>query len=101
MIKGLNSSKILGPDELNPRVLAELAAELSPEFAHLFQQSSKLNPEFAHLFQQSSKLSPEFAHLFQQSLDKGEIPKKHLWLASVLFIRRVTEFYQITIVQCP
>ena len=48
MMKGLNSSKALEPDELHPRVLKELAA----------------------------KLCPVFAHLFQQSLDKGEIPKE-------------------------
>ena len=48
--KGLNPSKALGPDELHPRVLKELANELGPAFAHLFQQS----------------------------LDTGEIPKE--WL---------------------
>ena len=48
MMKGLNPSNALGPDELHPRVLKELAAGLGPVFAHLFQQS----------------------------LDKGEIPKK-------------------------
>ena len=48
MMKGLNPSKALGPDELHPRVLKELAIELGPVFAHLFQQS----------------------------LDKGEIPKE-------------------------
>ena len=29
----------VGPDELHPRVLKELATELGPVFAHLFQQS--------------------------------------------------------------
>ena len=48
LLKGLNSSKALGPDELHPRVLKELATELGPVFAHLFQQS----------------------------IDKGEIPKE-------------------------
>ena len=38
-LKGLNPSKALGPDELHPRVLKELATELGPVFAHLFQQS--------------------------------------------------------------
>ena len=38
-LKGLNPSKALGPDELHPRVLKELATELCPIFAHLFQQS--------------------------------------------------------------
>ena len=38
-LKGLNSSKALGPDVLHPRVLKELATELGPVFAHLFQQS--------------------------------------------------------------
>ena len=48
LLKGLNPSKALGPDELHPRVLKELAKELGPIFAHLFQQS----------------------------IDKGEIPKE-------------------------
>ena len=39
LLKGLNPSKALGPDELHPIVLKELAAELGPVFAHLFQQS--------------------------------------------------------------
>ena len=38
-LKGLNPSKALGPDELHPRVLKELASELGPMFAHLFQKS--------------------------------------------------------------
>ena len=39
LLIGLNPSKALGPDELHPRVLKELATELDPVFAHLFQQS--------------------------------------------------------------
>ena len=39
MMKGLNTSKALGPDELHLRVLEELVVELGPVFAHLFQQS--------------------------------------------------------------
>ena len=39
LLKGLNPSKALEPDELHPRVLKELATELGPVFAHLFQQS--------------------------------------------------------------
>ena len=39
LIKDLNPSKALGPDELHPRVLKELATELGPIFANLFQQS--------------------------------------------------------------
>ena len=39
LLKGLNPSKALGPDELHPRGLKELASELGPVFAHLFQQS--------------------------------------------------------------
>ena len=39
LLKGLNPSKALGPDELHPRVLKELAMESGPVFAHLFQQS--------------------------------------------------------------
>ena len=39
-LKGLNPSKALGPDELHPRVLKDLATELGPVFAYLFQQST-------------------------------------------------------------
>ena len=42
LLKGLNPSKALGPDELHPRVLKELATELGLVFAHLFQQSIDL-----------------------------------------------------------
>ena len=42
LLKGLNRSKALGPDELHPRVLKELATELGLVFAHLFQQSVEL-----------------------------------------------------------
>ena len=38
-LKGLNPSKALRPDEFHPIVLKELASELGPVFAHLFQQS--------------------------------------------------------------
>ena len=50
LLKGLYLLKTLGPDELRHRVLKELADELGPIFAHLFQQS----------------------------LDTGEIPKERL-----------------------
>ena len=39
VLKGLDPSKALGPDELHSWVLKELATELGPVFAHLFQQS--------------------------------------------------------------
>ena len=39
LLKGLNPSKALGPDELRPRVLRELATQLGPVFAHLFLKS--------------------------------------------------------------
>ena len=39
LLKGLNPSKALGPDEFHPNVLKELAIELGPVFAHLFQKS--------------------------------------------------------------
>ena len=35
----LNPSTALGPDELHPRALKELATELGLVFAHLFLQS--------------------------------------------------------------
>ena len=39
LLKVLTLSKALGPGELHPRVLKELASELGPMFAYLFQQS--------------------------------------------------------------
>ena len=41
LLKGLNLSKALGPDELYPKVLKELANEQVPVFAHLFQRSPR------------------------------------------------------------
>ena len=38
LLKDLNPSKALGPDEHHPRAQKELAPELGPVFAHLFQQ---------------------------------------------------------------
>ena len=38
LLKGLNPSKVLGPDEPHHRVLKELLNELDPAFEHLFQQ---------------------------------------------------------------
>ena len=62
LLNGLNPSKALGPDELHPRVLKELATELGPVFAHLFQQS----------------------------IDTGEIQRNDLLQISAPFSRRVT-----------
>ena len=59
LLKGLQPSKALGPDKLHPRVLKELATELGPVFAHLFQQS----------------------------IDYGEIPRNGLWQISAPFSR--------------
>ena len=39
LLKDLNPSNALGLDELHPGVLKELAIELGPIFAHLFQKS--------------------------------------------------------------
>ena len=39
LLKGVNPSKALGPDELYPRVLKQLAIELGPVLANIFQQS--------------------------------------------------------------
>ena len=51
LLKGLNPSKALWPDEFHPRVLNELAIEVQ-------------------------RLGPVFANLFQQSTDTGEIPRE-------------------------
>ena len=72
LLKGLNPSKALGPDELHHRVLKELASELGPVFAHLFQQS----------------------------IDSGEIPKE--WSLKQTFApcsKRLTGLLLATIVQ--
>ena len=73
LLQGLNSSKALGPDELHPRVLNELATELGPVFSHLFQLS----------------------------MDTGEIPKD--WsLANICpFSRRVTCHVHAIITRFP
>jgi len=39
ILKGLNITKAKGPDNIHPRVLKELASELSEVMAHFFQQS--------------------------------------------------------------
>ena len=72
MMKGLNLSKALGPDEPHPRALKENAVELGPAFAHLFQQS----------------------------LDTGEIPKEWSLANVCLHYKKATELYQVTIVRC-
>ena len=70
LLKGLNPSKALGPDELHPRILKELATELGPVFAHLFQKS----------------------------LDTGEIPKKGLLQIYVPSIKKATGLSHVIIV---
>ena len=62
LLKGLNPSEALGPDELHPRVLKELATDLGPVFIHLFQQS----------------------------IDTGEIPKEWFLANICPLSRRVT-----------
>ena len=69
LLKGLNLSKALGPDELHPRILKVLASDLCPVFAHLFQQS----------------------------IDSGEIPKrtvfsKHLSRLTGLLLAIIAQF---------
>ena len=58
----MDPSKSLGPDELHPRVLKELAIELGLVFAHVFQQF----------------------------IDMGEIPKE--WSLAVGLVRPVMEY---------
>ena len=72
LLKGLNPSKALGPDELHPRVLKELANELGPVFAHLFQQS----------------------------LNTGEIPKERL-LANICPLFKKGDRALVIIALCP
>ena len=72
-LKGLNPSKALGPDELHPRVLKELAIELGPVFAHLFQQS----------------------------IDTSEIQRNGLLQISAPFSRRVTGHLRAIIARFP
>ena len=42
LLKGLNPSKALGPDELHPRVLKELATELGPYLLIFFSNQLTL-----------------------------------------------------------
>ena len=72
LLKGLNPSQALGPDELHHSVLKELATELGPVFAHLFQKS----------------------------LDTGEIPKEWFLANIVPSIKRVTGLSHVIIVPC-
>ena len=73
LLKGLNSSKALGPDELHPSVLKALATELGPVFAHLFQQS----------------------------IDSVEIPKEWSLANTAPFLRRVTGHLRAIIARSP
>ena len=73
LLKSLNPSKALGLDELQPRVLKELATELGPVFAHLFQQS----------------------------IDTGEIPKEWSLANICLSSRRVTGHLLAIIARFP
>ena len=41
LLKGLNTSKACGPDNVNPRILKELADEISDVLTNIFQQSLK------------------------------------------------------------
>ena len=52
LLKGLNPTKALGPNELHPRALKELAKELGPIFAHLFHSNQPIrvkSPRNGHL----------------------------------------------------
>ena len=73
LLKGLNPSKALGPDELHPRVLKELANELGPVFAHIFQQS----------------------------LDTGESPRNGFLQTFVPSIRKGIGLLLVIITLCP
>ena len=39
LLKGINPNKAMGPDEIHPKILKELATELSEILCHFFQQS--------------------------------------------------------------
>ena len=73
LLKGLNPSKALGPDELHPMVLKEFG----------------------------NRVRPLFAHLFQQSIDSGAIPKE--WSLANIYplFKEVTGHLLATIVLFP
>ena len=72
LIKGPNPSKALGTDELHPRALKELAKELGPVFAHLFQQSINMDEipkewslaNIFPLFKKDDRSPPRFSDLY-------------------------------------
>ena len=39
LLKGLNRNKAVGPDNVHPWVLSEVASDLAPMLSHLYQQS--------------------------------------------------------------
>ena len=78
LLKGLNPSKALRPDELYPRVLKELASELGPVFAHLFQQSI----DSASSQAKGTKNEVDLVPLACEDVDSGEIPKESIMVFS-------------------
>ena len=73
LLKGLNPSKALGPNELHPRVLKALA----------------------------TALGPVFANIFQQSINKGEIPKEWFMQTFAPCSKREIGLLLATIVRFP
>lgn len=39
LLKGLNKNKAVGPDNIHPWVLSEIASDFAPMLSHLYQQS--------------------------------------------------------------
>ena len=88
LLKGLNPSKALEPDELHPRVLKELAKELGLVFAHLFQLSIK------------AKIKIIFVSPYPTDPKKMPLPKKFYCNFSYKIIFSIIVYYREAKISC-
>ena len=90
----------MGPDELHPRILKELAVELGPLFAHLFQQSLDTGEilekwslaNICPLFKKGDRALASNCRLFLIIIQSSNLSKKYiqtLWitLKNIVFYR--------------
>ena len=63
LLKGLNPSKTLGPEELHPRALKEIATELGPVLAHLLTRVKSPKNGLLQIYVPSIKRVAELSHV--------------------------------------